>query len=681
MFIGSDNIGSQGGVTGAAGRLIDGKYRLEEWLGAGGMGTVYRATRLLIGDAVAVKILHPALVSDEQAAERFRREAQAAARLKHPNAVNVYDFGLTPDGTLYLVMELVEGESLRQLIKSRGVLGQKAACEIARQVCAALDEAHHRHIVHRDIKPDNIIVHETPKGVRVKVLDFGVAKLRDVPATTLTQTGSVVGTPHYMSPEQCLGEEIDHRSDIYSVGIVLYEMLCGTVPFNSPISTAVIVQHVNQPPPPLREKNGAVTPGLERAVLRALEKNREARPQTAGALAEEVEAALSGRARSEEFTWDAASVEAATADSTRPRAPLDEGESTAARAAGATPRSEGSGAQLTPTEVLLKPAYVSSPLRPTTARAGRATEGAGSSGRLRRTLLLSAAALVVVAAFGRLAVWMSPGKGSATRSGNSGEASVNRSPSTAQNAGGSEAKSSRGPHDSSSPSPQQASAGMAYVRADVFVMGRDGGDEYESPPHRIGLGGSFYIDKYEVTCEEYARFLKGADYKRFPIGWHDDSCAPGSERMPVTGVTWDDAAAYARWAGKRLPTEEEWEFAARGKDGRLYPWGDEWRAGFANADDEGKSRGGVEEVGKYAEGATPSGIFDMSGNVWEWTASKFIPYQGGQARPAVAGDNRVVRGGSWESTRQWATTTYRGYWPHDTAKPTVGFRCAKDAAQ
>jgi serine/threonine protein kinase len=275
-------------------QTIDGKYRLDEMLGAGGMGTVYQATRLLIGDTVAVKLLHPQQVADTQAVERFRREAQAAARLKHHNAVTIYDFGVSDDGVVYLVMELVEGRSLRDIIKQQGPLTPTAAAEIFTQACAALDEAHRQNIIHRDVKPDNIMINTTPNGLRVKVLDFGIAKLRDLATTasSLTQTGSVVGTPHYMSPEQCMGEELDHRSDIYSLGVVLYEALTGILPFNSPTSAAIVVQQVTQPPPPLRSINMSVSPAVEAVVLRALEKPRNARPQTAGAMAQELSAAV-----------------------------------------------------------------------------------------------------------------------------------------------------------------------------------------------------------------------------------------------------------------------------------------------------------------------------------------------------------------------------------------------------
>ncbi len=274
------------------GHIIDRKYRLDTKIGFGGMGDVYRASRLLIGDQVAIKILHAARVSDPQAGERFRREAQAAARLKHPNAVAIYDFGVTSDGLVYLVMELVEGQNLRQIIKQQGSLSPATVSEITTQTCSALQAAHLQNVVHRDLKPDNIMVNVTISGLRVKVLDFGIAKLRDLAASNLTVTGSVMGTPHYMSPEQCLGEEIDSRSDLYSLGVVMYQMLTGSLPFNSSTSTAVVMQHVNKEPPSLRSINLSISPAVEAVVLHALAKRREERPQSAEALARELTVAV-----------------------------------------------------------------------------------------------------------------------------------------------------------------------------------------------------------------------------------------------------------------------------------------------------------------------------------------------------------------------------------------------------
>src|SRR5215470_1024269 len=284
-------LSASGALTG---RTLDQKYYLESKLGIGGMGIVYRAGRLQIGDRVAVKVLHLDQMADPQAVERFRREAQTAARLKHPNVVTVYDFGVSREGLNYQVMELAEGENLRSLVERYGRLAETTAAEIIRQVCAALDEAHRQGIVHRDIKPENILVQTIPGGLQVKLLDFGIAALRDVKAGRLTRTGSVVGTAHYMSPEHCLGEELDGRSDIYSLGIVLFEMLTGVVPFDSPTLTAIVVKHVNDPPPPPRTLNPRISRAVESVALRALEKRRDARPQTAGEMARELIAAAGG---------------------------------------------------------------------------------------------------------------------------------------------------------------------------------------------------------------------------------------------------------------------------------------------------------------------------------------------------------------------------------------------------
>jgi len=284
-------LSDSGALTGMT---LDQKYYLESKIGFGGMGTVYRASRLLIGDWAAVKVLHPDQMADPQAVERFRREAQTAARLKHPNVVAVYDFGVSSEGLNYQVMELAEGESLRSLVERQGTLAETSAAEIIRQVCAALDEAHRQGIVHRDIKPENILVQTITGGLHVKVLDFGIAALRDVKAGRLTRTGALVGTPQYMSPEHCLGEELDGRSDIYSLGIVLFEMLTSVVPFDSPTPTAIVVKHVNDPPPAPRALNPKISPAVESVALRALEKRRDARPQTAGEMARELIVAAGG---------------------------------------------------------------------------------------------------------------------------------------------------------------------------------------------------------------------------------------------------------------------------------------------------------------------------------------------------------------------------------------------------
>jgi serine/threonine protein kinase len=279
------------------GRVLDSKYELVSRLGEGGMGAVYRARRLHIGDEVAVKILLKQYVASAEAVERFRREARAAALLRHPNVVAIYDFGEArgEDAPAYIVMELVEGMSLRDLIRREGSIAPARAVSLMRDICAGVGAAHRRNVVHRDLKPDNIIVLPPPgAGERetVKVLDFGIAKLRDVQtALSLTEAGALMGTPYYMSPEQCRGEQLDARSDVYSLGVVFYEMLTGVPPFIGPNMASLVTKHLTEAPPPLSLRPG-VSPALDAVYQRALAKDKNMRQADATAFSRELQAAL-----------------------------------------------------------------------------------------------------------------------------------------------------------------------------------------------------------------------------------------------------------------------------------------------------------------------------------------------------------------------------------------------------
>jgi hypothetical protein len=264
-----------------------GNYRITHLLGEGGMGAVYLAEHPGIGRKAAVKVLHPALSTNADIATRFFNEARAANAIHHPGIVEVFDFGTLPTGVSYIVMELLEGESLAARLRSGVPLPMASAVEFATQAAAALGAAHKQGIVHRDLKPDNLHVVPDPRNPgreMIKVLDFGIAKLAGgttLPGSVKTRTGAVMGTPVYMSPEQCRGtKEVDHRTDVYALGVILYEMLCGTPPFVSQGQGELIHLHISEPPPPPRSKNPAVPERLEAVVLRALAKDPARRLQT-----------------------------------------------------------------------------------------------------------------------------------------------------------------------------------------------------------------------------------------------------------------------------------------------------------------------------------------------------------------------------------------------------------------
>lgn len=272
------------------GRQYGGRYQVTGSIASGGMAEVYHAQDQLLGRSVALKVLHPEYARDRVFIERFRREAQAAASLNDPRIVSVFDWG-SDDGTYYLVMEYVEGKTLREMIKSEGPLSAERAAKLAADVCSALEIAHQHGIVHRDVKPANIVV--TQSG-QTKVMDFGIARAAADSGQTMTQTGTVMGTANYLSPEQAQGLAVDARSDVYSAGVVLYEMLTNEVPFKADTAVAIAYKHVKEDPAPPSDLNHEIPAALDAIVMKALAKNPDNRYQTAREMRQDLERVLRG---------------------------------------------------------------------------------------------------------------------------------------------------------------------------------------------------------------------------------------------------------------------------------------------------------------------------------------------------------------------------------------------------
>jgi len=274
------------------GETLAGKYRVEERLSVGGMGTVYRGTHILMDKKVAIKVLRPSLAADEKIVARFSREASAASKISHPHALSVTDFGEDEGGVVFLVMEFLNGRTLKEVIRKDGPLPLSRVVEIMRQVGSSLVAAHAEGVVHRDLKSDNIMLLNNNGVDYAKVLDFGIAKIQEpmgVEDSGLTSPDLIIGTPQYMSPEQCSqSEQIDSRSDIYSLGIILYEMLVGHVPFTGESPTVVMLKHLQEIPKSVFEERPDLPSGVGTVVAKALAKRREDRYQTAGALIEDL---------------------------------------------------------------------------------------------------------------------------------------------------------------------------------------------------------------------------------------------------------------------------------------------------------------------------------------------------------------------------------------------------------
>ena len=727
------------------GKLLDGRYRLIRKIGEGGMGSIYRAVHTENLRICAIKLMTSLSPGKDDAIARFKREARNSVRIDSVHAVTVYDSGQTDEGLLYLAMEFIDGHALSRVIAEERVLPIERVVHITNQIAEALAAAHALPMIHRDLKPDNIMI--TRKGANtdfVKVLDFGIAKaLADPGGDNLTKTGFVLGTPVYMSPEQLLGEELDPRSDIYSLAIIVYEMLSGRLPFEGDNPQAVMMKRVMSDPIRLRAVAPSLSEPVERAVMAGLQRNRDSRTPTVEAFASELSRVL-----------NSGSTQVMGGVVTGEITPAGEGRSTAQWAgpqtrADSSPAFTGQGessrstpgargddntwaqTEVTPTVQWQEPALpqtrvATSPsfgtpvtardLPPTAVVEQVVTKPEPERRGAKWVLLGGVLILAVIAAI--LYIVMRPGPAS----GSGFVLVVKGAPSGSQvfvNDVRRDAVAANGALKVSGLDPGQVNVRVSHegftdfmttltgskgetqtceaqllpeidyngamvpIPAGEFTMGDDGHAD-ERPARKVTLP-AYYIDKYEVTNAQYKKFCVATHRPYPPDPPFEPGYFTGKPTYPVLGITIADALAYAEWAGKRLPTEEEWEKAASwdpvAKRKRLYPWGDEFTPDRANIG----SNHPVPVTAPTGD-LSPYGVYHMAGNAGEWTMAAWQPYEGNNSPNLdYSKDETVMRGGTFlpVSTSDEARTSYRNHlptvFPKGLAAP-VGIRCIVPAS-
>lgn len=604
--------------------LLGEKYQVLCRIGGGGMAEVFLARHRGHGGAFAIKVLAEYLAQDPQIVARFEQEARTAASLSgHPNIVPIFDIG-SGNGLHFLIMQYISGENLSSYLSEHGKLTHVDAANVVAQTAQALVWSESRRVVHRDLKPANILLDTTG---RITILDFGISKIADV-ATGLTRPGESVGTPYYMSPEQIRGEACDPRSDLYSLGVIFFELLTGHRPFDADSVTAIQMAHLVSPSPSVLAADPSLPEVCEALVQKLLQKQREDRYQSPQALLDDLLrlGATSGPGRLRPKVN--ATLEAALQEPVRPIAgSIANHTSTSVPTTETVPESVRSAVTIAletppPQPVTIRPAAkIPAPVQPVKPRA-------------RERLLLVAGGIlaVVVAAALFLALVPAP----------------------------------------TAPELNDAYGRMLLVPAGDFIYGDNSADS-PRPRQTISLKG-FYVDETEVSNREYKQFVDATGHAAPSSA--DFITAPDN---PVAGVTHEDAQAFAAWAGKRLPTEEEWEKAARGVDGRPYPWGHEpWTS-------EVPTR--LQPVNSFPNRKSPYGALNMAGNVFEWTASTFPAGEAEFAdmRTVLGTENfskawYAIKGGSFSPHGDVFFRCFmrRGF-PSDQQSPFIGFRCVRDA--
>ena len=652
---------------------LDARYLLERRLGQGGMGVVFQARHIFLKTPHAIKVILPDLVgNDPMLTTRFRQEALAAAAIRHQNIIAVTDFGVVRGTMPFLVMEFVKGRSLHDILTTEGPMSPQRAWEFISAIAAGVGAAHRQNIVHRDLKPLNIMVQDdVPIAEGVKILDFGLAKIKSgelLGSFVQAQTSGLMGSPFYMAPEQWSDEEPDARADIYSLGVILYQMLAGEVPFKGSSIPSIMKKHLTMPPPSFQSMGVSVPPVVEAVVRHALEKEVSARIDSIPNFLRELHAALNAApapiaaAMKETVVLEPNRAVAVTTplardtpdpSATQPPIAQDtnfeasfpsliDSQPQAGRVGQSIPPAGVDDPETTRVQTRTTAPDVVAPSRPVGPGRPMIVDLSPKRKRLPFVLVGAALLMLLLAGLGVTAYFLL-------------QPTVKTKPD------------------------------MVRIEGGIFMMGRQDGPLQETPPHSVTVQ-TFMMDRTEVTNTEYAEFINETN-RPAPKHWAEKAPPFGQELWPVVNVSLNDANDFAAWRSKRdgvsyrLPTEQEWEYAARNGDRNdLYPWGPEWKDDFAVF-----RKTAPAPVGSLPDGKNRWGVVDMLGNVWEWTSSKVSAYPGNQVEiPADAQNLITIRGGAYVSdpnrTDLPASSCMRQFVPPTTQETMLGFRLVRSGS-
>ncbi len=696
--------------------ILEGKYKLEKRLGQGGMGVVYQARHNYLKTQLAIKVILPDLVgNDPQLVTRFRQEALAAAAIRHHNVVQVTDYGVANETMPFLVMEYVEGESLHDLLAREKRLSPEKAIDMMAAICSGVGAAHKQGIVHRDLKPLNVMIlknsHSPDEGV--KILDFGLAKIKSgelLGSFIQAKTTGLMGSPYYMAPEQWEDKDIEAQADIYSLGVILYQMLAGDVPFKGSSIPAIMQKHLNSPPPTFKEMGVVVPTLVEAAVRHSLEKDRTKRTQTVQEFVEELRRSVGLGTQPLNFTgtMGAQPVSAIHVLTQPPQAKvfvdnLQIGESQndgyllieGIQSGNHRIRVSKDGfhdwenqifcdgktqqvvAQLQHSSGMINPAAtVISPMIPSNQNISQ-TQGMqsgiqqispGTQSNLQQSVQGSQMGIQPISQQN----WQASGQ----------QVSIDNIPPksfftpvvlavtgifallllTVIGVGGSYMLGLIGTKPTVTPTatnttpittPTQTKTEatkneMVAIPGGKFRMGNNEGSDREQPEHEIEVK-DFQMSKLEISNAEYAEFVADTNYKA-PEHWINAKPVAGEENLPVSRVSVEDAKAYAAWLSKR------------DKANYRLPKEEEWEYAARNGSvnnlypwgdrwEENRAilnQTSPKPVGSAGSGADKWGVQDLIGNISEWTETEFQPYEGGKfAAPSDAKGTFVTRGGSY----------------------------------